>query len=98
MRRALLGWRFQRRLKILPGVRINFSRGMPSVGIGGHGATINIGKKGVMGTASAPGTGISYRSKRVPWSSVTQPPPPVQPAVPQPSLWKKFMNWLGILT
>jgi hypothetical protein len=33
--------------------------------VGGRGATINISKKGVRDTFSAPGTGISYQTKRV---------------------------------
>jgi hypothetical protein len=56
-----MGFRFRRRLKILPGLWINLSKGAPSLSIGGRGATTNIGAKGVTTTLGIPGTGLSYR-------------------------------------
>lgn len=53
--------RFRRILKIAPGLRINFNKGMPSLTIGPRGAAVNIGKKGITGTLGAPGSGFSYR-------------------------------------
>ena len=54
-------WRFRKRIKILPGLWINLSKGAPSLSIGGRGATTNISKRGVASTVGLPGTGLSYR-------------------------------------
>ena len=58
-----MGFRFQKRLSILPGVRINLSKGGVSTSLGPRGADVNIGRDGVTTNAGIPGTGISYRSK-----------------------------------
>jgi Protein of unknown function (DUF4236) len=57
-----MGFRLQKRLKIAPGVRLNLSKGVPSVSVGGHGLTANLSpRKGLTTTASIPGSGLSYR-------------------------------------
>ena len=58
-----MGFRFQKRLSILPGVRINLSKGGVSTSLGPRGADVNIGRNGVTTNAGIPGTGLSYRSK-----------------------------------
>ncbi len=59
--------RFQKRIKIFPGVYINLSKSGISASVGGHGATVNVGSTGKkMVTVGIPGTGLSYR---VPLSS-----------------------------
>lgn len=55
--------RFQKRFKIAPGVKINLSRSGISTTLGVKGAAVNIGKKGVYGNASLPGTGLSSRTR-----------------------------------
>ncbi|MDP8912658.1 MAG: DUF4236 domain-containing protein [Pseudomonadota bacterium] len=47
-------------MKILPGVRLNFSRGGLSTSIGGKGARLTLGKRGARGSVGIPGTGFSY--------------------------------------
>jgi hypothetical protein len=59
----LKGLRFQKRLTILPGLRINLSKSGVSASLGPRGADVNIGKDGVTANAGIPGTGISYRQK-----------------------------------
>jgi len=59
----LRGLRFQKRLRVLPGVRINLSKSGVSTSIGPRGADVNIGSHGVTTNAGIPGTGLSYRSK-----------------------------------
>ena len=59
-----MGFRFRKRIKIAPGIHLNFSKSGISTSIGKPGATINIGKKGVRTTVGIPGTGLSY-SKNV---------------------------------
>lgn len=57
-----MGIRFQKRIKILPGVYINLSKSGVSASLGGHGATVNVGASGKrMVTFGIPGTGLSYR-------------------------------------
>lgn len=56
-----MGWRFRRSFTIVPGLRLNLSKSGLSASIGGAPFTLNVGPRGVMGTACLPGTGISYR-------------------------------------
>jgi hypothetical protein len=56
-----MSWRFRKSFKVIPGVRLNLSRSGLSASIGGAPVTLNIGPRGLVGTASLPGTGISYR-------------------------------------
>jgi hypothetical protein len=62
-RLVLKGLRFQKRLKLLPGLKINLSKSGASATIGTKGAGVNIGRDGVTTNAGIPGTGISYRQK-----------------------------------
>lgn len=55
--------RFQKRIKIAPGVRINLSRSGVSTTVGAKGASVNIGKKGAYANLGLPGTGLSTRTK-----------------------------------
>jgi len=60
----MAGFRFRRRLQILPGLAINLSKnGLSSLSIGGRGATVNvpIGRDGpARSTVGIPGTGLSW--------------------------------------
>lgn len=56
-----MGWRFRKSFTVIPGLRLNLSKSGLSASIGGAPFTLNVGPRGVMGTASIPGTGISYR-------------------------------------
>jgi hypothetical protein len=66
MRAALgmaMGFRFQKRMSVLPGLRINLSKRGASASLGPRGADVNIGRDGITTNAGIPGTGLSYRSK-----------------------------------
>lgn len=54
---------FRKRVKIAPGVNLNFSKKGVSTTIGTKGASVNIGKNGVYANAGIPGTGIYARNK-----------------------------------
>lgn len=54
---------FRKRVKITPGVNLNFSKSGISTSLGPKGAKINIGKKGAYLNAGIPGTGIYSRVK-----------------------------------
>lgn len=58
-----MGIRFRKRIKVLPGVTINFSKSGMSTTIGIKGSSINVGKNGVYGNAGIPGTGIYMRER-----------------------------------
>jgi len=58
-----MGVRFQKRIRIFPGVYINLSKSGVSASVGGKGATVNVGSTGRrMVTIGIPGTGLSYRA------------------------------------
>ena len=58
-----MAFRFQKRVKILPGVRLNFSKRGISTTFGVRGASISKGRRGTYANIGLPGTGISYRRK-----------------------------------
>lgn len=64
-----MGFRFRRRLRVLPGVRLNVTgRGVRSVSVGRRGATVNLSGRGARLTLGLPGTGLSYTTATVrPW-------------------------------
>lgn len=59
----MASWSFKRRIKIIPGVRLNFSRGGISTSIGIRGANFTFGKDGTYLNAGIPGAGIYKRQK-----------------------------------
>jgi hypothetical protein len=57
-----MGLRLQRRIKVLPGVRINLSKSGVGFSVGGRGAHIGITAHGQHYTSiGMPGTGLSWR-------------------------------------
>ena len=61
-------FRFRKRLKLLPGISLNFSKsGIPSLSIGPKGASVNIplGRSGgTRTTLGLPGTGLSWTEEK----------------------------------
>jgi hypothetical protein len=55
-----MGLRFQRRVRLFPGLRLNLSKSRASVSVGRKGFWLTSGPKGRRMTASLPGTGLSY--------------------------------------
>ncbi len=74
--------RFRRRVRILPGLSLNFSKSGVSVSAGIPGLSITSGKRGVYLNAGIPGTGI-YDRKRL---DVPAPPPARAPGGAGPGL------------
>lgn len=59
----LKGVRFQKRISVLPGVKINLSKTGVSSTVGGRGASVNVGMTGRRTiNLGIPGTGLSYRA------------------------------------
>ena len=90
-----MGWRFRRSFSVVPGLRLNLSKSGLSASIGGAPFTLNVGPRGLMGTASIPGTGISFRqhfgtgsnggpspAKYIPSPGPIPSPVPYQPPIP----------------
>ena len=83
-----MAFRFFRRMKIAPGVTLNFSKSGISTSFGVRGAKVTVGPRGVRRTVGLPGTGLFYtetgsgaggkrRSKRQSQPrGETAPPPP----------------------
>ena len=55
-----MGWRFQKRIKLMPGVTMNMGKNGNSFSFGPRGAKVTVGKNGVRKTFGIPGTGLSY--------------------------------------
>src|SRR2546429_6802619 len=90
--------RFQRRISVLPGLRLNLSNSGISATVGVRGASVTLGgKRGPALNLGLPGTGLSAR---VPLSQRRQPPlpkapseqnvPPVVPSVKGPEFTPKM--------
>lgn len=54
---------FRKRIQIIPGVKLNLSKGGISTTVGVKGASVNIGRKGTYLNTGIPGTGIYQRKK-----------------------------------
>lgn len=61
--RLIMGLRFYRRVKVLPGISLNFSTSGPSLSVGVRGAHVTVGRRGIRKTVGIPGTGIYYTSQ-----------------------------------
>lgn len=75
-----MGFRFSRRFKILPGLRLNLSRSGVSTSVGTRGAWLTFGKSGTRATVGLPGTGVSYTT-----NSPHETPSPEPPRLESPS-------------
>jgi hypothetical protein len=58
-----MGFRWRKSVKILPGVRLNFSKSGVSTSLGPRGASVSVGRRGVHANVGLPGTGLSYRER-----------------------------------
>lgn len=59
-----MGLRFYRRVKVFPGLSVNFSRSGPRLSVGIRGAHVTVGRRGIRRTVGIPGNGIFYTSYR----------------------------------
>ena len=55
-----MSFRFRRTVRILPGLRLNFSKSGVSTSAGKRGANVTVGQGQTRTTVGAPGTGLSY--------------------------------------
>lgn len=59
-----MGWRFQRRKKLFPGLTLNVGKRGPSLSAGRRGARVSMGRRGTTATLSLVGTGLAYVWRR----------------------------------
>ncbi len=58
-----MGFRFSKRITIIPGVRVNISGSGISTSVGPRGLSMTMGRNGTYLNAGLPGTGLSYRER-----------------------------------
>ncbi len=58
-----MSFRFRRSVRLVPGVRLNFSKSGVSASFGIRGASVTVGKAGTHLNLGIPGTGLSYRTR-----------------------------------
>lgn len=58
-----MGFRFQRRIRIAPGLSLNVSKSGLGVSVGPRGAKLSIGPRGMSHSIGLPGTGLHYREE-----------------------------------
>ena len=92
-----MSFRFQRRIKILPGLRLNVSKTGISWTVGTRGASVTARDGKLTGNVGLPGTGISYRKRLdLPGQDqVDQDQPRPPPATSTPS-WLVLAVVLGL--
>lgn len=104
-----MGFRFQKRIKILPGVTINLSKSGISTSLGPKGAKVTIGHGKIRKTVGLPGTGLSHTTVKnypKPWAKKTNegsdpaPEQPIEHADSTDELLKKQTQivWMDALT
>jgi hypothetical protein len=77
-----MGFRFQRRVRVFPGVRLNFSRTGISASLGVPGASVTVGPRGSHVSLGIAGTGLSYQ---VPTAHIAPPQSHATPLHPLPT-------------
>lgn len=77
-----MGFRFQKRISILPGISINLGKRGASVSVGPRGLKTTISSRGVKHSIGLPGTGIRYETSYGEGRSGTSRIPQVPTTVP----------------
>ena len=80
---SAMAWNYRRRIKIIPGIHLNFSKSGISTSIGVKGASITLSKKGTYLNTGIPGLGIYSRQKLVANKAPTADNVPVQDHEPE---------------
>ena len=58
-----MGLRFHRSITLLPFLKLHIAKTGISFSLGRRGTSLNIGSKGITGSAGIPGTGLAYRKR-----------------------------------
>jgi hypothetical protein len=94
-----MAFRFQKRIKLLPGVTLNLSRKGVSTSVGATGARVTVGHGQVRTTVGVPGTGISQTSisSTTKVQSQMKDPLPMTPTTPAQPPSKGIAHAIGRL-
>ena len=93
-----MGFRFRRSVRILPGIRLNFSRSGVSTSVGVRGAHVTVGHGKVRETVGLPGSGISYTHVEGTHADPQGEAQPAQVAEPLPkSSARRGWLWIALL-
>ena len=97
-----MGFRFQKRIKLLPGISLNVGKRGASISMGPRGMRTTISARGVKQSYGIPGTGIRYETPLKKWGNqdsqrrqVQFNQQPVQYVPVRESLWRRIMRSLG---
>ena len=92
-----MGFRFQKRIKILPGISINLGTRGASVSVGPRGAKTTISSRGIKHSYGIPGTGIRYETPYRKWGRAQRNGSLPQQTLEQPrvSFWTRLRNMFG---
>lgn len=82
-----MAWSYRRRVKIIPGVYLNFSRKGISTSVGVRGASLTFGYNGTYLNAGIPGTGLYSRQKLSSEQHQMPDPLPEHSAVPHDNIF-----------
>ena len=86
-----MGWKFQKRIRLLPGITLNLSRKGVSTSIGTRGARVTLGHGKRRTTLGIPGSGISHTSV-VPTSNTRRSARSASPAPQEQGVrWRKLV-------
>ena len=92
-----MAFRFQKRIKILPGLRLNVSKTGISWTVGTRGASVTSRDGNLTGNVGLPGTGVSYRKRiDLPDAEVESLDQPVKPASSGKPSWLPLLIVLVI--
>jgi hypothetical protein len=92
-----MAFRFQKRIKILPGLRLNVSKTGISWTVGTRGASVTSRDGNLTGNVGLPGTGVSYRKRiDLPDAAVQSQDQPVKPASSGKPSWLPLLIVLVI--
>jgi len=97
-----MGFRFQKRISIAPGISLNIGKTGTSVSIGPRGCKTTIGKRGIKHSYGIPGTGIRYETPYKPIGGLGGRTSGHEERHPEPygryetvSFWEKVKRFLG---
>ena len=97
-----MGFRFSKRLRVAPGIRLNLSKSGVSASLGTRGAWLTFGRRRARATLSLPGTGLSYSEtlggpppRRTPATAPA--PEPIAASEPVPRRRRYAWLWLVLV-
>lgn len=93
-----MAFRFQKRIKLLPGITLNVSKGGVSTSVGVKGARVTVGRSQTRSTVGLPGTGLSLTSVvRNPKAQTPEPAPMIEHQKPRSGIAHALGRFIGRL-